>query len=90
MSEVLKVYGRLYKYNTNCPMSKVSKEITICIIYHIEDIYFSCRRCQRYSVQNVLHLMVSMLEVSKVYLIYTVDSNTKFLNYIELQIKCLD
>ena len=32
--------------------------------------------------------MVNMSEVSKVYLIYTLDSNTKYLNYIELRIKC--
>ena len=35
-----------------------------------------------------IHSMVNMSELSKVYLIYTLDSNTKYSNYIELRIKC--
>ena len=35
-----------------------------------------------------IHSMVNMSEVSKVYSIYTLDSNTKYLNYIELQNMC--
>ena len=37
-----------------------------------------------------IHSMVNMSEVAKVYLIYTLDSNTKYSNYIELRIKCLN
>ena len=37
-----------------------------------------------------IHSMVNMSEVSKVDSIYTVDSNTKYSNHIELRIKCLN
>ena len=35
-----------------------------------------------------IHSMVNMSEVSKVYSIYTLDSNTKYSNYIELRNMC--
>ena len=35
-----------------------------------------------------IHSMVNISEVLKVYSIYTLDSNTKYSNYIELRIKC--
>ena len=43
----------------------------------------SCRKSQKYTAQNSTHSLVHMSKKSKASLIYTVDHNTKYLNYIE-------
>ena len=93
MTEVLKVnaacnLAKLYKYNTICPMSKVSKEIKICIIHYIKRCLFFMSEVLNILYRIYIDSKVNMSEVSKVHVTYTVDSNTKYLNYIELQIKC--
>ena len=63
----------------------VSKEIKTCNRLDLTHLFLMSKVSKViYSIYIYIHSVVCMSEVSKLHLIYTVDSNTKYSNYMEL------